>query len=186
MSNPHLFPPPSTLTYYEDTSARNGEDEAPTSKASIDEASTVAGVDEAPSSEAATMKAGVEDEAAVTKSDVAKDPPAKAVDDETPAAAMGNEDDASHAIAAAEEEASFQDEESEGSVDGDMVMEDPIYEEVVEAGPSGEQLPVVFQQAVCGGDDPPEMSEYEKLRERNIRERDEAMKEAMEEIEEAK
>ena len=30
------------------------------------------------------------------------------------------------------------------------------------------------------------MSEYEKLRERNIRERDEAMKEAMEEIEEAK
>jgi DNA-directed RNA polymerase subunit RPC12/RpoP len=31
-------------------------------------------------------------------------------------------------------------------------------------------------------EDPPELSEYEKLRERNIRERDEAMKEAMEEI----
>jgi hypothetical protein len=46
--------------------------------------------------------------------------------------------------------------------------------------------PVVVQQAMCGGDDPPELSEYEKLRERNIRERDEAMKEAMEEIQEAK
>ena len=33
---------------------------------------------------------------------------------------------------------------------------------------------------------PPELSEYEKLREINIRERDEAMKEAMEGIEEAK
>ena len=56
----------------------------------------------------------------------------------------------------------------------------------VEAGPSGVQPPVVIQQAVCGGDDPPELSEYEKLREINIRERDEAMKEAMEGIEEAK
>jgi uncharacterized C2H2 Zn-finger protein len=54
-----------------------------------------------------------------------------------------------------------------------------------EAGPSGEQLPVVVQQAVCEGDSPP-LCEYEKLRERNIRERDEAMKEAMEEIDEAK
>jgi DNA-directed RNA polymerase subunit RPC12/RpoP len=40
--------------------------------------------------------------------------------------------------------------------------------------------------AVTGGDDSPELCEYEKLRERNIRERDEAMKEAMEEIDEAK
>jgi hypothetical protein len=55
----------------------------------------------------------------------------------------------------------------------------------LEAGPIGEQLPVVVQQAVCGGDSPP-LSEYEKLRERNIRERDEAMKEALEEIEESK
>jgi hypothetical protein len=48
-----------------------------------------------------------------------------------------------------------------------------------EAGSSGEQPLVVFQQAVCGGEDPPQLCEYEKLRERNIRERDEAMKEAM-------
>ena len=45
---------------------------------------------------------------------------------------------------------------------------------------------MVGQQSLCGGDDPPELCEYEKLRERNIRERDEAMKEAMEEIGEAK
>jgi hypothetical protein len=45
---------------------------------------------------------------------------------------------------------------------------------------------VVPQQAVTGVDDPPGLCEYEKLRERSIRERDEAMKETMEEIEEAK
>ena len=54
-----------------------------------------------------------------------------------------------------------------------------------EAGPSVEQLPVL-QQAVCGADDPPQLCEYEKLRERNIKERDEAMKEALEEIDVAK
>jgi predicted RNA-binding Zn-ribbon protein involved in translation (DUF1610 family) len=56
------------------------------------------------------------------------------------------------------------------------------------AGPSGVQPQEVVQQAaaVTGGDDPPKLCEYEKLRERNIRERDEAMKEAMEEINEAK
>ena len=56
------------------------------------------------------------------------------------------------------------------------------------AGPSGLQAPapVLVQQAVCGEDDPPSLCEYERLRERNIREREEAMKEAMEEINEAK
>jgi hypothetical protein len=64
--------------------------------------------------------------------------------------------------------------------------EDPSVESnVEEAGPNGEQLPVVVQQAMCEGDSPP-LSDYEKLRERNIRERDEALKEALEEIEEAK
>ena len=56
----------------------------------------------------------------------------------------------------------------------------------VEAGPSVEQLPVVLQQAVCGADDPPQLCEYEKLRQRNIKERDEAMREALEEIDVAK
>ena len=55
-----------------------------------------------------------------------------------------------------------------------------------EAGSSGEQPLVVDQQAICGGDDPPELCAYERLRERNIRERHEAMKEAKGEIEEAK
>jgi DNA-directed RNA polymerase subunit RPC12/RpoP len=68
---------------------------------------------------------------------------------------------------------------------GDRLHEDPNIEFIEEAGPNGEQLPVVVQQAVCGGDSPP-LSDYEKLRERNIRERDEAMKEALEEIEEGK
>ena len=58
----------------------------------------------------------------------------------------------------------------------------------IESGPSGLQLqvPEHVQQALCGDDDPPSLSEYEKLRERNIREREEAMKEAMVEIQEAK
>ena len=56
----------------------------------------------------------------------------------------------------------------------------------IEAGSSFEQPLVVIQQAVCGGEEPPQLCEYEQLRERNIRERDEAMKEAMGEIEEAK
>ena len=59
-------------------------------------------------------------------------------------------------------------------------------EDVPEAGPSGEQVPAVVLHDVYGGDPPPELCEYEKLRERNIRERDEAMREAREEIEEAK
>ena len=54
-----------------------------------------------------------------------------------------------------------------------------------EAGPSGLQPPVVVQEAICGGD-PPYLCEYEQLRERNIREREEAMREALEEIEEIK
>ena len=81
----------------------------------------------------------------------------------------------------------------EGSVDeaqaGGQLVEDPSRVGVdALAGPSGVQPLVVIQQAaaVTEGDDPPELCEYEKLRERNIRERDEAMKEAMEEIEEAK
>jgi predicted RNA-binding Zn-ribbon protein involved in translation (DUF1610 family) len=80
----------------------------------------------------------------------------------------------------------------EGSVDeapADQLFEDlSLVELDALAGPSGEQPQVVIQQAaaVTGGDDPPELCEYEKLRERNIKERDEAMKEAMEEIEEAK
>jgi hypothetical protein len=46
-----------------------------------------------------------------------------------------------------------------------ICLEDPIIdvEEDVNAGPSGEQ-PLVVQQALCGGDDPLEVSEYEKLR----------------------
>ena len=54
-----------------------------------------------------------------------------------------------------------------------------------EAGPSGLQPPVVVQEAICGGD-PPYLCEYEQLRERNIREREEAMREALDEIEEIK
>jgi hypothetical protein len=68
----------------------------------------------------------------------------------------------------------------------DRLDEDPGIESSEEdAGLGGVQLPVVVQQVVCGGDSPP-LSDYEKLRERNIRERDEAMKEALEGIEEAK
>ena len=71
---------------------------------------------------------------------------------------------------------------------GDELFEDPILVGVDdETGPRDEQPQVVvLQQAVTGVDGPPELCEYEKLRERNIRERDEAMKEAMEGIEEAK
>ena len=75
-----------------------------------------------------------------------------------------------------------------GLVDENLNQDSDIYPaEVVEAvsGPGGLQPPVVAAVAVCGGDFP-SMSDYEKLRESNIRERDEAMKEAMEEIEEAK
>jgi hypothetical protein len=45
---------------------------------------------------------------------------------------------------------------------------------------------VGVKKAVCGGDDPPQLSEYEKLRQRNIRERYEAIGETLGEIEEAK
>jgi hypothetical protein len=71
---------------------------------------------------------------------------------------------------------------------GDELFEDPILVGVDdETGPRDEQPQVVvLQQAVTGVDGPPELCEYEKLRERNIRERDEAMKEAMDGIEEAK
>ena len=46
-------------------------------------------------------------------------------------------------------------------------------------GPSGLQAPVLVQQALCGEDDPTSLCEYERLSE-------EAMKEAMEEINMAK
>ena len=73
------------------------------------------------------------------------------------------------------------------SFDGDSQVENTDkVEDIEEAGPSGLQAPVLVQQAVCGEDDHPSLCEYERLRERNIREREEAMKEAMEEINEAK
>ena len=73
------------------------------------------------------------------------------------------------------------------AVAGDQLLHDSnLVDEYVEAGPSVEQDQVVLQHAPCVGDHPPELSEYEKLRERNIRERDEAMKEAMKEIDDAK
>ena len=70
---------------------------------------------------------------------------------------------------------------------GEMHSEVPEVDvEDAGAGPSSEQPLVVVLQALCRGDDPPQLCEYEKLRERNIRERDEAMREAMEEIDESK
>ena len=66
-----------------------------------------------------------------------------------------------------------------------QLAEDPTHVDA-EAGPSGVQHQLVVQQAVTEGDEPPELCAYEKLRERNIRERDKGLKEAMEEIEEAK
>ena len=71
--------------------------------------------------------------------------------------------------------------------DGDSQVENTDKVEDIEeaAGTSGLQAPVLVQQAICGEDDP-SLSEYERLRERNIREREEAMKEAMDEIDEAK
>jgi DNA-directed RNA polymerase subunit RPC12/RpoP len=98
-----------------------------------------------------------------------------------------------------ESEVPYEDGESEGPIRECSVDEAPAVDQHFEdlslagvdalAGPSGVQPQVVVQQVAAvtgGGDDPPELCEYEKLRERNIRERDEAMKEAMEEIEEAK
>jgi hypothetical protein len=71
---------------------------------------------------------------------------------------------------------------SEATAVGEMHSEVPLVDvEYADAEPL-----VIVQQAVCGGDNPPQLCEYEKLRERNIRERDEAMREAMEEIEESK
>ena len=68
----------------------------------------------------------------------------------------------------------------------DLLVEVPsLVEDVAEVGPSGVQPQVVVQQTACG-DDSPELCWYEKLREKNIRERNEAMKETREEIEEAK
>ena len=55
----------------------------------------------------------------------------------------------------------------------------------VEAGPSVNP-PVEINAANACGDDEPPLSEYEKLRERNIREREESMKHVMEEIDDAK
>ena len=74
------------------------------------------------------------------------------------------------------------------SCDGDSQVENIDKAEDIEQapGPSGLQAPVIVQQAFCGEDDPPSLCEYERLRERNIREREEAMKEAMDEINEAK
>ena len=71
-------------------------------------------------------------------------------------------------------------------VDDVFIEKAVLVEEDAEAGPSGVEHPVAVQQDVCRGDDHPELSDYEKLRERNIREREEAMKEAMGEINEAK
>jgi hypothetical protein len=152
----------------EATTGKVNDDEAPTGKVNDDEAPTGKINDD----EAPTGKVN-DDEA----------PTGKVNDDETPTAMVAREDDASSEVG-----------ESKNlthpvvSVVEALAGSDPMLdvEEDVEAVPSGEQPPVVQQAAVCGGDDPPELSEYEKLRERNIRERDEAMKEAMEEIEEAK
>ena len=71
---------------------------------------------------------------------------------------------------------------------GHLQIENPTLEDEIEAGPIGEQLEVVVlnQLAVCGGDNPPELREYERLSERKIKEMNEAKKEAMEEIDEAK
>ena len=68
----------------------------------------------------------------------------------------------------------------------DLVSDD-IAEDANVGGDDEDQLAAVgVDPAVaCGGDSPP-LSDYEKLRERNIRERDEAMKETLEEIESAK
>ena len=44
----------------------------------------------------------------------------------------------------------------------------------------------MVQQAECGADDPTQLCEYEQLRERNIKERNEAMREALGEIDVAK
>ena len=60
------------------------------------------------------------------------------------------------------------------------VNENPSPAEAV-SDPSGLQPPIAVQVAVCGGDSPP-LCEYEKLRERNIKEIAEAMKEKMIEI----
>ena len=59
-----------------------------------------------------------------------------------------------------------------------------VEEEVNLEGENEYEAPI--QIGVCGENEVPEMSEYEKLRERNIREREEMMKEVMEDINEAK
>jgi DNA-directed RNA polymerase subunit RPC12/RpoP len=68
---------------------------------------------------------------------------------------------------------------------GEEIVSDEALSSEDEDDQADEQPPVVLLAAVCGPDSPP-MSDYEKLRERNIRERDEAMKEVLEEIEVAK
>ena len=65
-----------------------------------------------------------------------------------------------------------------------MVEEEEVHQEVYQEEENEYEAPV--QIDVCGEDVVPEMSAYEKLRERNIREREEMMKEVMEEINEAK
>ena len=59
-----------------------------------------------------------------------------------------------------------------------------VEENQLEEGEHEDEAPVLI--GVCGEDVGPEMSEYEKLRERNIREREEMMKEVLEDINEAK
>ena len=70
---------------------------------------------------------------------------------------MTNADKASHAIAREDELAEGEGEDLGDAAAGDMYLEDLLTddEEYVEAGPSGVQPPLVIQQAVCGGDDPP-------------------------------
>ena len=57
-------------------------------------------------------------------------------------------------------------------------------EDVLLEGENEHEAPVPI--GLCGEDEVPEMSEYKKLREQNIKEREEMMKEVMEEINEAK
>ena len=69
-------------------------------------------------------------------------------------------------------------------------MEDDNYHNVslddVEAGPSDDPPPLEVNAVNACGDDESPLSDYEKLRERNIREREEAMKHVMEEINDIK
>ena len=88
----------------------------------------------------------------------------------------------------ASNEAGDSENNSEGSVSGTGACEilEVLDGDIEETGASGVQSPVVVHEGGCGADDPPELCEHEKLRERNIKERDEAMMEAFREIDVAK